>query len=491
MSRAFFAFLLFMICSATPVLGQSGKKIALVIGNSTYQYAPELENPKNDATDMAIVFERLDFAVIKGVDLTKAGMDNAIRDFAGQLSGADVGVFYYAGHGLQYEGQNYLVPVDAKAESAAALDFEMVKLALVQRTMEREVKASVLFLDACRNNPLTRSLARALGHRSIGLNRGLAEVKAATGTLISFATSPGNVAQDGTGRNSPYTAALKKHILTPGRNLSATLIKVRVDVAKATNNTQIPWEQSALMGQLYFGGSADNAPKETTMSAPRSEAASAWDVVKDTKDPAALEAFASRYDGTVYADMARAVAKSKNEKKSAMLKRDAPKKRATSHRASPRHSAAVCTNRSGLDYCVSSYLPSSGVNRSDYGPRSISDGNDRTAWVEGRTVQRDLGVGEWVLLDWGQERQVAGVTLKNGYAKTSRLYRKNARVSRLKLTMSGGQSFSISVDDTSSRQTLRFNESIAATWMKVEIESAIMGSKYADTAINELRAIFE
>ena len=195
--------------------------------------------------------------MIEGRDLDKTGMDRIMRDFAEALVGADVGLFFYAGHGLQVAGVNYfLVPVDAKLASAAGLDFEMVRLDLVQRQMERETKTNVLFLDACRDNPLGRNLARSMGTRSADVGRGLANAEFGLGTLISFATQPGNVALDGEGRNSPFTAALLKHIATPGQDLSGILISVRNDVRAATAARQVPWENSALTGRFYFRGDA-------------------------------------------------------------------------------------------------------------------------------------------------------------------------------------------------------------------------------------------
>src|SRR5271165_6839469 len=130
------------------------KRVALVIGNGAYQKAPELTNPKNDAEDMAAALNALGFTVILGIDLDKRAMDRKILEFANALSGAETGVFHYSGHGLQVAGVNYLVPVDAELATAAALDFEAVRLDLVQRAMEREAKTNILFLDACRNNPL-------------------------------------------------------------------------------------------------------------------------------------------------------------------------------------------------------------------------------------------------------------------------------------------------------------------------------------------------
>ena len=157
--------------------GLAEKRVALVVGNSAYQFTPSLQNPKNDATEMAAALRVVGFTVIEGFDLDKGQLDRKVRDFAVALSGADVGVFFYAGHGLQVGAQNYLVPTDGQLASTAALDFEMVRLDLIQRTMEREAKTNVLFLDACRDNPLARNLSRVMGTRSVEVGRGLAAVE--------------------------------------------------------------------------------------------------------------------------------------------------------------------------------------------------------------------------------------------------------------------------------------------------------------------------
>ena len=160
--------------------------------------------------DMAAALRTHGFEVLDGIDLDKAALERKIRDFAAALVGADVGVFFYAGHGLQISGTNYLVPIDAQLRNASALDFEMVRLDLVQRTMEREAPTNILFLDACRDNPLAPNLARAMGTRSADIGRGLAPAEFGVGTLISFSTQPGNVALDGAARNSPFAGALIK-----------------------------------------------------------------------------------------------------------------------------------------------------------------------------------------------------------------------------------------------------------------------------------------
>src|SRR5262249_11368048 len=173
-------------------------------------------------------------------------MDRSIRDFAEALAGAHVGLFFYAGHGLQVGGQNYLVPIDAKLTTASAIDFEMVRLDLVHRPVEGGTDTHLLIMECCAGNPLGRNLARDLGTPSTQTGRGLAAVESGEGTLISFSTQPGNVALDGTGRNSPYAAALLKHIAAPGDDLPTILINVRNDVMQVTGRRQVPWEHSAL-----------------------------------------------------------------------------------------------------------------------------------------------------------------------------------------------------------------------------------------------------
>jgi hypothetical protein len=171
--------------------------------------------------------------------------------------------------------------------------------------MERQTNTNILFLDACRDNPLARNLARAMGTRSSEISRGLAVIESGIGTLISFSTQPGNVASDGAGRNSPFTGPLVKHISTSDDDLSAILIAVRNDVMKETQRKQVPWEHSALTGRFYFGVGAQENPAPRTQTR-LSEAAEAWDRTKDTTSIAVLEAFILRYKDTFYAELARA-----------------------------------------------------------------------------------------------------------------------------------------------------------------------------------------
>jgi uncharacterized caspase-like protein len=286
-----------VLLAATPT-AYAEKRVALVVGNAAYRYTGKLDNPKNDAADMVAALRKHGFDVIEGVDLDKAAFDRKVAAFVVALKGAGAGVFFYAGHGLQVAGKNYLVPIDAKAEEEAALELEMVRVDIVHAVMERQTETNILFLDACRDNPLARNLARKMGTRSAEVGRGLRQVEAGVGTLISFATQPGNVALDGAGRNSPYTGALVRHLAAPRGDLYSILIDVRKDVIAATRNRQVPWENSALTAPFYFGAPlAPAAPATAPAPTPQASGAAerTWALVKDSTDVKTLGAFRRQY----------------------------------------------------------------------------------------------------------------------------------------------------------------------------------------------------
>jgi len=250
--------------AATFTPATAGKRVALVIGNAAYQNAPQLQNPSNDATDIAAKLRGLDFEVIEGIDLPKRDMERRIRAFAEALNGAEVGLFYYAGHGLQVDQRNFLAPIDARLKSETDLDFEAVQLNLVLKQMVRNARTSIVFLDACRDNPLAANLAQV--SRSLDVGRGLARVEAAASMMVVYATEPGKVALDGTGRNSPFTAALLRHIDSEGESISDIMIEVRNDVLKDTGGKQRPFESASLTGQFYFKPAPVPAPGEASAS---------------------------------------------------------------------------------------------------------------------------------------------------------------------------------------------------------------------------------
>lgn len=257
--RAFVVLAITFAATALPALAE--KRVALVIGNSKYTDATPLANPVNDANDIASALKTAGFDVILGLDVDKRAFDTKVRNFAELVEASDVAVFFYAGHGLQVSGRNYLIPIDARLANERDLDFDAVSLDLVLKQMERGrgEKTNIVFLDACRDNPFTRNLARSMGTRSSNLGKGLAQVDTGVGTFISYSTQPGNVALDGTGRNSPFTAALAKHVRESNRNLTSTMIEVRKDVLAATGGKQVPWDHSALTGDFYFQQAAAKA----------------------------------------------------------------------------------------------------------------------------------------------------------------------------------------------------------------------------------------
>jgi uncharacterized caspase-like protein len=243
---------LILAFSALPALAE--KRVALVVGNSKYAQVTQLANPANDANDIATALRGAGFEVIVGLDVDKQAFDTKVRNFAELLDGSDVAIFFYAGHGLQVGGRNYLIPVDARLANERDLDFDAVSLDLVLKQMElgRGDKTNIVFLDACRDNPFSGNLARSMGTRSTSIGKGLAQVETGVGTFIAYSTQPGNVALDGKGRNSPFTAALSKHVLETDRDLTGVMIEVRKDVLAATGGKQVPWDHSALTGEFYF-----------------------------------------------------------------------------------------------------------------------------------------------------------------------------------------------------------------------------------------------
>src|SRR5258706_2058837 len=230
------------------------KRVALVVGMSRYQHIPALDNPKNDARLMAEALRGLGFTLVGGgqqLDLDKPAFDRALQNFSRQLAGADVALFYYAGHGLQVRGTNWLVPITANPTRETDVDFQMVDAGLVLRQMEGAgTGLNLMILDACRNNPFGWRGLRASGG-------GRAQMQAPEGTLISYATQPGNVAMDGRDGNSPYTKALVQTLRKPGLGVFEVFNEVGLQVKRTTGGSQQPWVSSSpIEGTFYFSGQA-------------------------------------------------------------------------------------------------------------------------------------------------------------------------------------------------------------------------------------------
>ena len=232
-----------------PIAAKAQERVALVVGNGSYRNAVPLPNPANDATDMAAALRELGFEVIAATDVDKTAFDSKLREFARALRTARTALFFYAGHGMQVAGKNYAIPVDARLESAADLQVETVDIEQVLAVMQADdSRVNLVFLDACRDNPLTRSFVRTLPQtRSASVGTGLSQVDAGRGTLIAFATAPNKVAFDGQGqRNSLFTTALLKHLRTPGLDIALVMRRVTADVEAASRGAQVPWIHASL-----------------------------------------------------------------------------------------------------------------------------------------------------------------------------------------------------------------------------------------------------
>jgi hypothetical protein len=292
------------LLALAPAGAQAERRVALVIGNSAYRNTPPLPNPRNDAAAIADALQQLGFSVQSGFDLDRAATEQALRAFGDRLGDADVALFYYAGHGLQVDTKNYIVPVDARLASENDLPFEAVDLTLVLSLMERRPRINLVFLDACRDNPLAQNLARSMGaSRSTAVSRGLAVAESGIGTLLVYATQPGNVARDGSGAHSPFTQGLLDYIATPDIEVQSMLRRVRRAVLQATGGKQVPWDHSSLTGDFFFvpRGLAVAAPPETP-AADRELAF--WESVKDSHDPADFQAYLDQYPGGTFAALA-------------------------------------------------------------------------------------------------------------------------------------------------------------------------------------------
>jgi len=264
------------------------RRVALIIGNSDYELVSPLDNPGNDAADITVALEGLGFEVFLGLDVGHQQMADISEQFSTAIKNADVSLFYYAGHGFQVGGQNYLVPTDARIQRPEDIGEQTIPLSVILERMEAAPGIKFVFLDACRNNPFEGILT--------SVSEGLARIGNAADFMISFATQPDNVAYDGTGRNSFFTEALLSHIYTPGLDVSDLMISVRKDVLSSTGGRQIPWENSSLTRQFRFDPRPDTVSAETLL----------WQVAANARDPQLMKLYAERYPQGVHSQQVMA-----------------------------------------------------------------------------------------------------------------------------------------------------------------------------------------
>ena len=290
-----------LLVSAT--VAKADKRVAFVVGNGDYKNVATLPNPPIDAKAMATTLRNVGFEVVEGTNLTRQKMTDRLLEFGKKAQGADVAVFFYAGHGIAVDGTNYLLPVDADIKSE--MDVKLGNAINIDTTLEQtmgDAKVKLVFLDACRDNPFAKNIKQT-ATRSVAVQSGLAEMKSGEGTLIAFATGPGQTALDGQGgTNSPFTRALIANVTQPGVEIQQAMTKVRAQVNEETNKTQLPWGHTDLIGSVYLNpapvgpGAVADAPNTPAPTTAASEVElEFWRSVKGSNKPEELNAYLTNY----------------------------------------------------------------------------------------------------------------------------------------------------------------------------------------------------
>ena len=280
------------------------KRVGLVVGISSYEHAPRLANTENDAKDIAEALRSVGFDVELVLNPDRLNLESAVRRLGQRSHDADASLFYYAGHAIEVAGRNWVVPATAELTNAGDTRFEALDLDSILEQMARGAHTSLVFMDACRDNPFRARLMAT--SRDLGF-RGLTRIDAVSGALIAFATAPGTTAEDGSGRNSPFTAAFLHHLNTPGMELRQFLSEVRREVRESTNGKQIPWENSALEGQFYFVPAPAvipaPPPPPSVVDSPNPDALF-WESVRNSKSPDDYSSYLKQFPKGIFADLA-------------------------------------------------------------------------------------------------------------------------------------------------------------------------------------------
>jgi uncharacterized caspase-like protein len=317
--RYVIVFLSFVCMLFASDAAKADRRVAFVVGNGAYKNVQPLPNPPIDAKSMASVLRNVGFEVVEGTNLTRDKMTERLLEFGKKAQGADVALFFYAGHGIAISGTNYLLPIDADIKSE--MDVKLGAAINIDLTLDQtmgDAKVKLVFLDACRDNPFAAKMKANAATRSVNVQTGLAEMKSGEGTLIAFATGPGQTALDGQeGTNSPFTRALMANIAKPGIEIQQAMTQVRAQVNEETNKGQLPWGHTNLIGSVYLNGAAAPATAAAAPSssgpAPVASASSGSDVelefwrsIKESNKPEEFNAYLTNYPNGQFKSLALA-----------------------------------------------------------------------------------------------------------------------------------------------------------------------------------------
>ncbi len=463
---SFIAAVIMLAAAAAPAVAD--RRVALVIGNAAYRNMAQLQNPGNDAADDAAALRRLDFDALPATDLDRSAMIDALDRFSRLADGADIAVVYYSGHGMQFNGTNYLLPVDARLDSAADVNrFRLIPLDDVLEALGRVRGIAVLVLDACRNNPVENELKRRLAATSgdrgeAALIRGLKPVPAGNGLLIAYATQANDVASDGVDRHSPFTSAFLKNVETPGIDLRLMMLRVQDDVDRLTAHRQRPELSISIVGEFRLRPASSQNDGPPAFNGPAA-------VQQNDPPPFGKPTNNSQLNNAV----------------AALPPAADPTRDLTGELPKPHAAGETCSSRShalGVDlYCASSVLsPQLG---NTYGVGHLFDGDRAAAWIEGAPGQ---GIGEWITVEFDTARLVRSIAIDNGYQKNSDIFYKNSRVSRMTAIFSGGERKTLSLKDQFGQQVFPLDRLVRARWIQLIIDDVYPGSRYQDTAISKV-----
>ena len=283
---------------------QAASRVALVIGNGAYKNQSALPNPTRDANDVSASLKRLGFEVTTVLDADATATRKALVEFGRATQGSEMAIVFYAGHGIEVGGENWLIPVDAELRNDTDAEYEAVSLKAVTLQVAKARQLGLVILDACRNNPFAAKMQRSIRTRNT-VTRGLAPTEPTDNVLVAYAARDGTVANDGDGRNSPFTAALLRNMETPGLEITFMFRNVRDEVMAATKREQQPFVYGSLSREQIFLKPGASGGANPAAASPGQGAAQAWEAVKDTASIPALESFLRYYGDTFYGDLAR------------------------------------------------------------------------------------------------------------------------------------------------------------------------------------------
>ncbi len=475
--------LILILLSLLPAFGMTAQaaqhRQALVIGNAAYRYANPLVNTLNDARDIANELRATGFQVSEIYDADLDHLIDAMDKFVTRLhEQGGVGVLYYSGHGVQVDGENYLVPIDARLKRKSRIKYEAYALndALSRMGGRGADSINLVVLDACRDNPFAST--RGMG------GKGLARVEAPESTLILYAAKPGQTASDNPeGHNGLFTKYLRQAIRRPGMNVENAFSEIVKQVYQESGRAQYPWKEGVLLHPFAFVPKErqvqQSAPDPATLPDGLNPEMLYWESIKDSDNPSLYQAYLGRYPQGHFVELARIKIEVARNK---LAPKPGPAPSAPSPVSVPPSSGTMAYDRSLVaSITASSHLASQRDRRGKayaYGPSNAMDGDPKTAWVEG---SKGHGIGDWIKVQFSRPVRIQAIAINGEYKG-----KKNNRLKALSIGFSNTSSLPVRLADQPGKQMLRLNQPQITQWVIFRIQEVYRGTRFADTPIAEI-----